>query len=130
MSRKSDPYETRTRIFRVKFGHAILAIISLGSLIWLAVFSVSALQAHEVDKRAVFSQESDAAAMTFAQRESFNVLLAIHEWAIQERSAREVQITRALLGQRLQVQTQSGATTYDLTEPSYQTALKIGRAHV
>ena len=111
-------------MFRVKLGHIILGLISLSALVSLLIYSVSALAAHEIDRRALLGQEGDASAMTFVQRESFNVLLDFHEWTVGEITTREVQISRALLGQRLGVITQSGMATFDLTDASYRSALK------
>ncbi len=110
-------------LFRVKAGHVVLGLIAFGSLVGLMLYSLTALTAHELDKRTLLNQEGDASAMTFVQRESFNVLLDIHEWTLGDKTSREVQIARALLGQRLSVVTQSGRATFDLTEPGYREAL-------
>jgi len=124
MARKNPTSQTRKSLFRVKLGHVLLGLVAIASLTTLMVYSVSALQAHQVDSRNVLSQESDASAMTFVQRESLNVIISLKDWSIGEASTRDVQISRALLGQRLQVVTQSGVVTYQLTPESYRTALK------
>ncbi|MEY4994110.1 MAG: hypothetical protein RIS82_1232 [Actinomycetota bacterium] len=123
MSNAAAAKRTRKKVFRVKVGHVILGLISAGSLVGLMLFSVSALAAHNVDERTLLNQESDASAMTFVQRESFNVILDTHDWVLGDASARDVQISRAMLGQRLAVVTQSGQATFDLTEPDYRSAL-------
>ncbi|WP_138274867.1 putative bifunctional diguanylate cyclase/phosphodiesterase [Rhodoluna limnophila] len=121
-STKAKP-NAKKNIFRVKVGHVLLGLIAFGSLVGLMLYSLTALSAHELDKRALLNQEGDASAMTFVQRESFNVLLDFHEWTTGEMSAREVQISRAMLGQRLSVVTESGLATFDLTEDGYRDAL-------
>jgi diguanylate cyclase (GGDEF)-like protein len=123
MAKSTESKKTRRSLFRVKLGHVVLGFIAIASLVTLIFYSVSALQAHELDKRAVLSQEGDAAAMTFVQRESFNVLLDFQEWSQGELTSRDVQISRAMLGQRLAVITQSGQATYEQTEQSYRVAL-------
>ena len=123
MSESTKAKPRSKNLFRVKAGHVVLGLIAFGSLVGLMLYSVTALTAHELDKRTLLNQEGDASAMTFVQRESFNVLLDIHEWTLGDKTPREVQIARALLGQRLSVVTQSGRATFDLTEPGYREAL-------
>jgi len=84
---------------------------------------VQSIQAHNLEKQQILSEESDASAMIFVQRESFNTLVAFHAWADGLESARDVQIARALLGQRLNVLTSSGNSTYNLTAPEYRAVL-------
>lgn len=101
----------------------MLAIATAGMIISLAAWSFVSLQAHESDKRQIFAQESDSAALTFVQRESFNVLLKFEQWAAGQRTARDVQISRAMLGQRLGVETESGIKTFDIASQDYRDAL-------
>ncbi len=101
----------------------LLAAITVAMLVGLSVWSWVSMQAHENEKHQIFSQESDSAAMTFVQRESFSVLLKIEQWADNQASGREVQIARALLGQRLSVQARSGLHTFEITSEAYQNSL-------
>jgi diguanylate cyclase (GGDEF)-like protein len=110
-------------ILRPKWGQISLAVLLLACIAALAFVSINSMQAQNVERQQIFSEESDASAMIFVQRESFNTLVAFHEWADGWSTARDVQIDRALLGQRLNVITSSGVTTYDLTAPSYREIL-------
>jgi diguanylate cyclase (GGDEF)-like protein len=112
-----------SNLFKVRPAHIVLAVITVAMLVALSVWSWVSMQAHENEKHQIFSQESDASAMTFVQRESFSVLLKLEGWADKQATGRDVQIARALLGQRLGVQTQSGARTYDITSDAYRQAL-------
>ena len=113
----------RSKLFRVRPGHIVLAAATVSMMLSLAIWSWFSMQAHELETREIFAQESDSAAMTFVQRESFSVLLKIEQWADNRTSAREVQISRAMLGQRLGVQTRSDKKTFELVSPEYRAAL-------
>ena len=108
---------------RPRWGQVALSVVLVGLVGVLATWSLSSMQTHETERTQVFGEEGDASAMVYAQRESFNVLLGIREWAQGEASGRDVQITRALLGQRLTVETTSGVHTADLAHPEYRVAL-------
>ncbi|MBX9472895.1 putative bifunctional diguanylate cyclase/phosphodiesterase [Microcella sp.] len=95
-------------------------LTAVGALLVSSVFSVAA---HESELEGIFSQEGDGTAMTLVQRESFGVIVAIDSWARDDATVREVQIARAGLGQRLQVVTESGSTTFELTGPDYRDSL-------
>ncbi|MDE2409729.1 MAG: GGDEF domain-containing protein, partial [Actinomycetales bacterium] len=110
-------------LLRPKWGQVTLAGLLLACILVLVDVSVSSLQAHTVERQQIMSEESDASAMIFVQRESFNTLIAMRDWADGQRDAREVQIARALLGQRLEVITSSGVNTYKLTSANYQEKL-------
>lgn len=101
----------------------MLAVATVSMMLSLAIWSWFSMQAHELETREIFAQESDSAAMTFVQRESFSVLLKVEQWADNRTSAREVQISRAMLGQRLGVQTSSDKKTFELVSPEYRAAL-------
>jgi hypothetical protein len=58
------------------------------------------------------------------QRESFNLVFTIAEWGRGAASARDVQIARALLGQRLSVVTRGGNSTFENAGPRYGEALR------
>jgi diguanylate cyclase (GGDEF)-like protein len=110
-------------MIRPRWGQIVLAAVLVVTVVTIVVTSFVASQAHSVEKSTVFSEEADATAMTFVQRESFGVLLAIDSWARGSSTARDVQIARALLGQRLSVMVSSGRATYELTGENYQTSL-------
>ena len=120
MARRPREYEG---ILRPKWGQISLAILLLGCILALVYVSANSMQAQNIERQQILSEESDASAMIFVQRESFNTLLAFHNWADGWESARDVQIARALLGQRLNVITSSGSSTYDLTALSYRNLL-------
>lgn len=110
-------------LLRPKWGQVTLAGLLLACIMVLVDVSVSSLGAHNLERKQIMSEESDASAMIFVQRESFNTLISMRDWADGLKEAREVQIARALLGQRLEVITSSGAKTYQLTSPNYQEKL-------
>ena len=123
MFARSKAGHTKEPLFRVRVGHVLLAVSTAAMIVSLAVWSLVSMQVHEADKNQIFAQESDSAALTFVQRESFSVLLKIEQWADGQASARDVQISRALLGQRLGVETESGMKTYDIASKSYKDSL-------
>ena len=106
-----------------KWGQIAVAGVLLASIIMLITSSLSSMQVHEIEKRQILAEESDASALIFVQRESFNTLVAINDWSNSLLNARDVQIARALLGQRLSVVTTSGVTTFNQTSNSFQRAL-------
>ncbi len=97
-----------------------ILVVAIGLLV---LSSVTAWQARATERKQIMSEESDAGAQIFVQRESFNTLLSIQDWALGVVQPRDVQIARALLGQRLTVITSSGQTTWDQTTATYQAAL-------
>lgn len=115
--------ENQTSIARPKLGQWVLAGILVVSIGLLVLSSVAAWQARASERKQIMSEESDAGAQIFVQRESFNTLLSIQDWALGVVQPRDVQIARALLGQRLTVITSSGQTTWDQTTATYQAAL-------
>lgn len=104
-------------------GQILLALGLVGLLSVLIATSFVSVSAHDRELDGLFSEEADGTAMTFVQRESFGVVLELDQWTHGAATARDVQIARALLGQRLQVVTNSGSSTYDLAEEPYQEAL-------
>lgn len=114
----------RGRLLSLRPGQVALSFGVLAMLVALLATSWVSVEAHDNELQGLFSEEADGTAMTFAQRESFGVVLEIDDWSRGDASAREVQIARALLGQRLQVVTASGRSTYDLTDAPYRAALE------
>lgn len=110
--------------FSLRPGQIVLAVGVLGVISSILVSSFLLLNAKDRELQGLFSEEGDGTAMTFVQRESFGVVLALDDWARGEAIARDVQIARALLGQRLQVVTASGATTFELTDEIYRASLE------
>ncbi len=115
--------ENQTNLARPKLGQWLLAGILVVAIGLLVLSSVTAWQARATERKQIMSEESDAGAQIFVQRESFNTLLSIQDWALGVVQPRDVQIARALLGQRLTVITSSGQTTWDQTTATYQAAL-------
>lgn len=111
-------------VLKPKWGQVTLAGLLLACIMVLIYVSVQSLQAHSLERQQILSEESDASAMIFVQRESFNTMVAFHTWADGQETARDVQIARALLGQRLNVQTSSGTSTYNLTSLGYRKILQ------
>jgi diguanylate cyclase (GGDEF)-like protein len=107
----------------VRRGHIVLGAVVLGIVLTLIGSSFYALQTHEAERQSLLSEEADAAAMVFAQRDSFGVVLALDGWARGSLSSRDVQVTRAVLGKRLSVVTAAGATTFELTGSDYADSL-------
>lgn len=107
----------------VRRGHIVLGAVVLGIVLTLIGSSFYALQTHEAERQSLLSEEADAAAMVFVQRDSFGVVLALDGWARGSLSSRDVQVTRAVLGKRLSVVTAAGATTFDLTGSDYADSL-------
>ncbi|MGV8969321.1 MAG: putative bifunctional diguanylate cyclase/phosphodiesterase [Microbacteriaceae bacterium] len=106
-----------------KPGQVLLALVLLVIVFGIIFGSFFAAQQQESQRQTVLSEEGDGTAMTFVQRESFGVILAIDEWARGGSTAREAQIARALLSQRLTVVTASGLTTFELVPDDYVASL-------
>ncbi len=102
--------------------YALLAVL-LAAVVSLFLTSVVSVAAHDDELQGLYSEEADGTAMTFVQRESFGLIIELDRWAFGKVTARDVQIARALLGQRLQVRTASDATTYELTDDPYRESL-------
>lgn len=96
-----------------------LVITLVAQVVWAGI---SLLQ-NEADTRQVINQETDVSSLTFIQRESLTLRQRFDSWALGEASARDVQIARANLGQRLRVITSSNVSTADLTTVEYREAL-------
>lgn len=115
---------------RPRVGQIVLAGLLVVIITLLVVWSFLATRAHEVERATVFAEEADSTAMTFVQRESFNTLLLLERWSTGDVSAREVQIARANLGQRLGVRVNSGRTTGEIVQDEYRTALAALDPHL
>ena len=109
--------------FKIKWGQAVLAFLTVLGIVGLGSWSVYSSQPHQVEKLSILSEANDAASLAYSQRESFNTAIAFEKWSNGDLSLRELQITRALLGQRLQVRLVSGEQTYDQLSSRYRWAL-------
>ena len=96
-----------------------LAIVVVAQLAWAGI----SIATNGADSRQVLNQEADVSALTFTQRESFTVLQRIDRWVLDDVTTRDVLISRANLSRRLSVVTDSGLTTFELTQPQYREAL-------
>ena len=96
-----------------------LAIVVVAQLAWAGI----SIASNSADSRQVLNQETDVSALTFTQRESFTVLQRLDRWVLDDVTTRDVLIARANLSRRLSVITDSGLTTFELTQPQYREAL-------
>lgn len=107
----------------LKIGQVLLFALMILGILSLIFWSIYSSQPHQVEKLSILNESNDAASLAYSQRESFNVALAIESWYHGDGSYRDLQITRALLGQRLQVLTQDNVTTYSLMTQRYRNSL-------
>lgn len=102
--------------------YGLLAVL-MAAVVALFLTSVISVAAHDDELHGLYSEEADGTAMTFVQRESFGLIIELDRWSRGDATARDVQIARALLGQRLQVRTASDVTTYELTDEPFRASL-------
>ncbi len=106
-----------------KLGQILLAALTILGILGFLGSSIWSARESQVADVSVLGESHEAGSLAFSQRESFSVCLAFVQWTDGTLSARDLQIARALLGQRLQVQTQSGISTYNLLPSDYRRAL-------
>jgi diguanylate cyclase (GGDEF)-like protein len=111
-------------VFRPNIGQFFLALVMAFGIGLFGYFSIASFSAQQEVREDLYAQETDASALSFTQRDAFNLTFSIAEWAYGQRSARDVQIARALLEQRLRVVTSSGEVTYDVAPLAFQEALQ------
>jgi diguanylate cyclase (GGDEF)-like protein len=109
--------------FPFAYHRLILGLLLAAALIVQTALSVSAVAPSDTIDRQLLANESDANSVVAVQRESFNVALAFSDWGRGAASTRDVQIARALLGQRLRVITQSQTLTAQNVSRPYLEAL-------
>ena len=109
----------------LKLGQILLFALMIMGILSLILWSVYSSKPHQVEKLSILSESNDAASLAYSQRESFNVALAIESWYHGDGTYRDLQIARALLGQRLQVLTQGDVTTYSLMTQRYRNSLAV-----
>jgi diguanylate cyclase (GGDEF)-like protein len=115
--------EDVARYFPFAYHRLALGILLVFTLIAQTVLSVNAVRPDELIAQQLLANESDANSVVAVQRESFNVAILLSDWGHGAASARDVQIARALLGQRLAVVTRSSTTTAANVGEEYLTAL-------
>jgi diguanylate cyclase (GGDEF)-like protein len=109
--------------FPFAYHRLVLGILLAVALVAQTVLSVDATRPDVLIDRQLLANESDANSVVTVQRESFNVALALSDWGHGAATARDVQIARALLSQRLNVVTQSSTVTAANVGRSYLDAL-------
>ena len=109
--------------FPIALHRALLGLLLAVALVGQAALSIDGARPDRIVDAQVLSSESDANSVVTVQRESFNVALALGEWAHGAVTARDVQIARALLSQRLTVVTRSSSSTAENVGASYLAAL-------
>lgn len=110
-------------VIRPRGGQIALGVVLVGIILTVVGTAFLQVRTNEVERQSVFAEEADGTALTFVQRESFGLVIVIDAWTRGEVTGRDVQVARAVLGQRLGVVTRSGSTTFDLTGAEYQAAL-------
>lgn len=111
--------------WKLSAGQFIAVGLLLMSIVAQVVWGGISVVRNEADSRQLLNQETDVAGLTFIQRESFTVVQRLDSWALGLTTARDVQIARANLGQRLRVVTTSNIVTADLTTAEYRQALEV-----
>ena len=109
---------------KIRVGQVALLIVATIGIGSLAGWSVYSSTPHQVEKLSILAESNDAASLAYSQRESFNLALIIEDWVRGEVVIRDVEISRALLGQRLQVKLVNGNPTYDAMTNSYKAKLE------
>jgi diguanylate cyclase (GGDEF)-like protein len=109
--------------FPFAYHRLVLGLLLAVALVVQTMLSIDASRPDELVDRQVLASESDANSVVTVQRESFNVAIALSEWGHGGASAREVQVARALLSQRLNVVTKSRTLTAENVGRDYLAAL-------
>lgn len=111
-------------MFRPNIAQILLAIIVVFGIGLFGYFGLVSTGAQREVREDLYAQETDASALSFTQRDAFNLAFVLAEWGYGLRSTRDVQVARALLEQRLRVVTSSGELTYDVAPPAFQDVLR------
>jgi len=111
-------------VFRPNAGQVFLALFIVIGIGLFGYFSIASQSAQREVREDLYAQETDASALSFTQRDAFNLAFAMTEWGYGLRTTREVQVARALLEQRLRVVTSGGELTYDVAPLAFQVALR------
>lgn len=111
----------RVRITKVQ---ALLACIALFALVSLGVSSISEKQSAGERSKVLSNVETPAGSIIFTQRETLVYATRLALWSNGGTTRRDVQIARALLGQRLAVIDSSGKSMGERANAAYWRALK------
>ena len=111
----------RVRITKVQ---ALLACIALFSLVLLGVSSISEKRSAGERSKVLSNIETPAGSIIFTQRETLVYATRLALWSNGGTTRRDVQIARALLGQRLAVIDSSGKSMGERANAAYWKALK------
>jgi diguanylate cyclase (GGDEF)-like protein len=111
-------------VFRPRIGQIILSLFVIVGIALFAYFSFTSHSAQREIREDLYAQETDASALSFTQRDAFGLAFSMAEWGSGLQDSREVQIARALLGQRLGVITSSGEPTINAAPESFRSALQ------
>lgn len=123
-NRKQQPaQEPNLAKFKLTLVQVVLAVFMFAGIFTLGAWSIYSSQPNQVEQLSILSEANDAASLAYSQRESFNTAIAFERWTHSDLSYRELQIARALLGQRLQVRLRNGEQTYEQLTPEYRWAL-------
>lgn len=108
---------------RPRWGQFLLAALVIGLITGLAI--TGARQAATVQARtdALAGSEATRTNIVYTMRESLALSIVVEQYLAGEASRREVQIARALLGQRLGVLGADGVSAGDAAPESYRDAL-------
>jgi diguanylate cyclase (GGDEF)-like protein len=109
--------------FPFAYHRAVLGLLLAVALVAQTTLSIGAARPDVLIDRQLLANESDANSVVTVQRESFNVAIALSDWGRGGASARDVQVARALLSQRLTVVTQSRTVTAQNVGTDYLAAL-------
>ena len=102
----------------------VLGLLLVVALVAQTMLSIDGARPDALVDRQLLANESDANSIVAVQRESFNVALALGDWGRGAATARDVQIARALLAQRMTVVTQSRTLTAENVGADYLAALE------
>jgi diguanylate cyclase (GGDEF)-like protein len=111
-------------VFRPKIGQLGLLLFALMGIVLFGYFSIASQAAQDQIRTDLYAQETDSTALSFTQREAFNLAFVLAEWGSDGRSSRDVQIARALLGQRLGVVISDGVQTASVVPEAFMASLE------
>jgi diguanylate cyclase (GGDEF)-like protein len=111
------------RLFPIAYHRVVLGALLAVALVAQTVLSINAVRPDDLIAQQLLANESEANSVVAVQRESFNVAIQLSDWGHGAASVRDVQVARALLGQRLSVITRSGASTASNVGAPYLSSL-------
>jgi diguanylate cyclase (GGDEF)-like protein len=111
------------RLFPIAYHRVVLGALLVIALVAQTVLSINAVRPDDLIAQQLLADESEANSVVAVQRESFNVAIRLSDWGHGAANVRDVQVARALLGQRLSVITRSGTSTASNVGAPYLSAL-------